>query len=206
MKKYLITLSALIMLGAYADWQTAALNDGQSIQLFNDSGKAEQNKTRKWLPLIQNSVWMQKTFDLTRLPEEWRSNIGSAEVWIYCQAADQSVAVKKLPQKNGLTEEVEVIVNGNAQVLKLSDPVFPSYRNWAKIKIDPALITGNTLTVQIHKMPSATNDDFLYMGVDVSCIPAHSKVSVSSGKSFRFENGALPGLKGEYMIRLVLSR
>ena len=28
------------MLGAYADWQTAALNDGQSIQLFNDSGRS----------------------------------------------------------------------------------------------------------------------------------------------------------------------
>lgn len=206
MRKFFIFISALFMFGAYAEWKTELLNDGQQIQLFNDISNAHKDKSYKWLPLINNSVWMQKTFDLTQLPTEWRSNIGNAELWFFCQAADQSVAVKKLPQRNGLTEEAEIIVNNNPFTIKLADPRIPSYRNWAKIKIDPAWITGDLLTVKIHKKASATNDDFLYMGVDISCTPANSKVSVSNGKNFRFENKALAGIKGEYMIRLVLSR
>jgi hypothetical protein len=79
MKKLIVTLCALFMLSAYAEWKTELLNDGQQIQLFNDISNAHKDKSCKWLPLINNSVWMQKTFDLTQLPTEWRSNIGNAE-------------------------------------------------------------------------------------------------------------------------------
>ena len=44
------------------------------------------------------------------------------------------------------------------------------------------------------------------MGVDTSSEPGFSKVSVNGGNSFQFESRFLAGLKGEYMIRLVLYR
>ncbi len=194
----------LMLMNCFADWKTEKQGE-DAIVLYNDAEDAVKNGRMKVLPLIGGNVWMSKTFDLTQLPEEWRGQIGSAALRIYMQAADQSVAVRKIP-RNGLTEQLKILVNGHEMILNTSDSRFPSVKRWTDIAIPAEWVKGDKLDVKIHKVESKTNDDFVYMGVDTSSEPGFSKVSVNGGNSFQFESRFLAGLKGEYMIRLVLYR
>lgn len=194
----------LMLMNCFADWKTEKQGE-DAIVLYNDAEDAVKNGKMKVLPLIGGNVWMSKTFDLTQLPEEWRGQIGSAALRIYMQAADQSVAVRKIP-RNGLTEQLKILVNGHEMILNTSDSRFPSVKRWTDIAIPAEWVKGDKLDVKIHKVESKTNDDFVYMGVDTSSEPGFSKVSVNGGNSFQFESRFLAGLKGEYMIRLVLYR
>ncbi len=204
-QRIFILFSALIFATEiFAGWRTTN-PDSESIILFNDSEDAVKSKQVKLLPLVGNGTWALKNFDLTQLPAEWQENIGGAALRIYLQSADQSEAVRKIP-RNGFTEQLEILVNGNSIVLGTGDPRLPTSRKWADIPINAAWVKGKQLEVKIHKLNSPTNDDFVYLGTDVSSPLGSSKVSVNSGKSFTFEHKALAGIKGEYMIRLVLYR
>ena len=197
-------IAGFMFLGVSAAWKTEK-NGADAITFYNDDAAAPKNKKVKMLPLIRDNTRIKKTFDLTQLPAQWRDQVGAAALRIYMQVGDQSEAVRKIP-KNGLTEQLKIIVNGNEMILKTSDYRLPSDRKWTDIAIPAEWLKSDKLEVTIHKINSKTNDDFVYVGVDTSSEPGASKVSIDNGKSFQFESKYLSGLKGEYMIRLVLSR
>ena len=196
--------AGFMFLNVCAAWQIEK-NSADTITFHNDDAAALKNKKVKMLALIGGNTVISKTFDLTQLPAEWRDQVGAAALRIYMQVGDQSEAVRKIP-KNGLTEQLKIIVNGHEMILKTSDYRLPSDRKWTDIAIPAEWIKGDKLEVRFHKINSKTNDDFVYVGVDTSSGPGASKVSVDNGRSFQFESKYLAGLKGEYMIRLVLFR
>ena len=208
MKKTCIALALLSVCALSAQWQAKVAENEKSIELSCDSVKFDaKKKPQKVFPMVLEGLWIQKTFDLTRLPPDWRTGIREASLRIYCFVADQSVAVRKLPQRNGLTEELELFVAGKPIRILMSDKTFRGWWNWASIPIPVEAVTGDQLVVRLHKVRSSTNDDFFYLGIDSDEDPVASRVSIDNGKHFIVESKKhLAGLKGEFVIRLVLSR
>ena len=208
MKRLLLLLAAASLLGASGAWKTEVQQDGGAAVFGNDNGD-EAVKSRKIALFSMASAGnrIEKVFDLTQLPEEWKNGVGSAALRIYMQAADQSKAVKKLPNANGFTEELVIEINGEKETYPVGAAIFPRTMRWADIPISAKHLKGDKLTVRIGKVGSATNDDYIYVGMDTSApVKGASKMSIDGGKNFRFENRHLPMFKGEFLIRLVLFR
>ena len=203
-KAIVVGIAGFMFLNVCAAWKTEKIST-DTITFYNDDADALKNKKVKFLPLIGGNVLMSKTFDLTQLPAGWHDRFKAAALRIYMQVGDQSEAVRKIP-KNGLTEQLKILVNGNEMILNTSDYRLSCDRKWVDISIPAEWVNGDKLEIKLHKIDSKTNDDFVYIGVDTSSGPGFSKVSVDNGRSFQFESKYLAGLKGEYMIRLVLSR
>ncbi|MBE6378096.1 MAG: carbohydrate-binding protein [Lentisphaerae bacterium] len=197
-----------VLTGVYAQWKTEVTPDGQSAVFSNDSGDAAiKNKKIFKFSMASNGNWIEKSFDLTALPAEWKNGAGSAAIRIFMQVADQSKAVKKLPNLNGFTEELAIEINGEKKIYPVGSQMFPRSMRWADIPLSADLLKGDKLVLRIGKIKSATNDDYVYIGMDTSATPnGASKISVDGGKSFHYECRYLPGCKGEFMIKLVLFR
>lgn len=207
MRFFCMLFAMLFAASGFAAWETQISPDGKSAVFGNDTGDAAiKNKKMKLFSMASNGNWIEKVFDLTKLPPEWKNSCGSAALRIYMQVADQSRAVKKLPKLNGFTEELVIMINGKKKIYPVGSTLFPRALKWVDIPITADELKGDTLTFRMGKVKSATNDDYVYVGMDSSLPPEMSKMSIDGGKNFRFESRYLPGLKGEYMVKLVLFR
>lgn len=208
MKRFLSLCAAFCAACVMGGWQTERSADGGSIVLYNDGGDAAL-KAKKGIifPMAGSGVCMKKEFDLTRLPPEWRSDIGGAALRLHLSVGDQSRAVKKLPKANGLTEEILLIVNGREIKLPTASPLLTAPpAKWRDIPIPAELIKGDKLDLRIRKVASATNDDYFYVTMDTSAPQESSLISVDGGRHFAKESKHIPGRRGEFMARLVLYR
>ena len=206
MKFFSIVTAMLLALSSFSAWETQTAPDGNSAVFCNDHGnEAVKNKKVLLFSMSSSGNRIEKKFDLTALPAEWKNGAGGAALRIYMQVADQSKAVKKLPVLNGFTEELEIEINGEKKIFPVGSSLFPRSIRWVDIPLSVELLKKDSLIIRIGKVKSTTNDDYVYIGMDTSAAPAGaSKISINRGKSFDFESRFLPGFKGEFMIRLVL--
>jgi len=206
-KKIILFLTAAVILNAAGAWKTDIAGDNQTAVFYNDDGEnAIKNKKMKIFAMAGPGNWMEKKFDLSQLPPEWKNNVGGASIRIYMQLADQSKAVKKRPRENGFTEQMIIQINGKNKIYSTGDPLWPTAKKWVDIPISTEELQGDELVIRIGKIKSDTNDDYVYVGMDTSADPGNSKISIDSGKNFRLQNRHLPEFKGEFMLRLVLYR
>lgn len=206
MRFFCMVFALFFAASGFAAWETQIASDGKSAVFGNDTGDtAIRAKKMKLFSMASAGNWIEKVFDLTKLPPEWKNSCGSAALRIYMQVADQSKAVKKLPNLNGFTEELVIEINGEKKIYPVGSSSFPRAMRWVDIPLSAEVLKGDKLVLRIGKIKSATNDDYVYIGMDTSAAPdGASKISVDSGKTFHFQSRHLPGFKGEFMIKLVL--
>ena len=101
--------------------------------LVNGGDAAIKAKANHPFAMAGSGNQLKKVFDLTQLPAEWRNNIGSAALRMYCVVADQSRAVKKLPQLNGFTEEIVMEINGERTVIPTGSDMWSTSSRWRDI-------------------------------------------------------------------------
>ena len=157
MKKIILFLTAAVILNAAGAWKTDIAGDNQTAVFYNDDGEnAIKNKKMKIFAMAGPGNWMEKKFDLSQLPPEWKNNVGGASIRIYMQLADQSKAVKKRPRENGFTEKMIVQINGKNKIYSTGHPLWPTARKWVDIPISTEELQGDKLVVRIGKVKSDT--------------------------------------------------
>ena len=203
MRKYIhiALIWALLLCLPLSAWEVE--QECEATILRNDRQEITDVKKEPVIPLVGNGVWVRKTFDLNALGQGKLSAFQSVSLRLFCMMADQSVAVKKIT-RNGFTEKLALRVNGNEMTLDTGDPRLPHSRKWIDIEFPISWLKSDDgkAVVEMHKMPSSTNDDYFYIGVDTATDEGCSVVSVDNGKVFRKESKFLAGLKGEYRMRL----
>ena len=164
MRFFCMLFAMLFAASGFAAWETQISPDGKSAVFGNDTGDAAiKNKKMKLFSMASDGNWIEKVFDLTKLPPEWKKSCGSAALRIYMQVADQSRAVKKLPKLNGFTEKLVIMINGKKKIFPVGSTLFPRALKWVDIPITADELKGDTLTFRMGKVKSATNDDYVYV-------------------------------------------
>ena len=182
-----------------AAWTVDKEPSGDVI-LRNEECRSSGRIPTGMLPMGSGGARVKKVFDLTQLPADALKNAGSAYILIRGRFHDFG--------KDGLMESLNIIVNGKKRSFYIADLVPPKYNGasrWIKLPFPKEWITGDKLTVVIHK-ETMDKDDYLYLNCDDSMTEPTTTTSVSydSGKQFVgkwFNNGG----KGELVIRLGIS-
>ncbi|MBR6374233.1 MAG: LamG domain-containing protein, partial [Victivallales bacterium] len=187
---------------ALSAWEIDKTPDGAVFR--NDSKEIADVRKATVIPLIGEGTWIRKNFDLSALKENGVFDFQSVSLRLFCMVADQSVAVKKIA-RNGFTEKLALRVNGHEMVLDTADKRLPHSRQWAEIEFPLEWLKSDKglAVVELHKVKSATNDDFVYVAMDTDADNASSTISVDGGKVFKKESKFFSGFKGELRMRLV---
>jgi hypothetical protein len=206
MKYFLLAVASFFMvsqLDGASPFRTAVEKD--ATVFFNDNGDTLDRDSRSTLTLVGEMWRVRKTFDLTALPAGTIENSNSAAIRLHMQVLDQSSHVYKRPA-NGVTEEFKLIFNGkHVMQLKLSDSRISSRRKWVEIPFPKEYLTGKTFTVEIEKIKSEHNDDFLYLSFDPTAGAGATDFSVTGGKTWHKSSRHFSKTPGELFCRLVLS-
>ena len=183
------------------------IREKDSVVVFNDHGKTLPKEQRETLTLVGESWRIRKTFDLTSLPADIRpEEVNSAAVRLHLQVLDQSANVYKR-EPNGVTEEFRLIFNGKHIInLKLSDSRISSERKWVEIPFPAEYLAEGMLTVEVEKVKSEFNDDFLYLSYDPTAEGGGTDFSVNGGQSWHKTSRHFSQKPGELFCRLVLSK
>lgn len=149
-----------------------------------------------------------KTLDLSALPEAtWNA---AKEVRLSAFFCVRDYSWHDLPEKNGLDEAFEVVVNGTVNTFPTNGgaPVYeergPANLDWYDLAVPKEQFRRGVNEIVFRKAQSAKNDDYFYLGIDHSRERGNSAVDFGDGKGWRQDTLTIPGGRGEYMVRLYL--
>ena len=203
-----ILLVTLVLTPPLTAGELTVVDDGNGgLVLSSDAVGPKPPADCRVFPLVGENVRIRKTFDLSAVSQEKLQELQNASLQIYWEVADQSVAVRKKPQKNGLTETIFVKINGHELQFSTGDELrITWHRLWKEIPFPAEWLLPTLNVVEIGKLGSvADNDDFVYVGIDTSRQPLWSENSDDQGRTFRKDWPANPKAVGEYLIRLHLA-
>ncbi|MEN6546464.1 MAG: hypothetical protein ABFE07_10510, partial [Armatimonadia bacterium] len=154
-----------------------------------------------------------KILDLSNLPQTAWDQAKAARLSLYMMVRDYSF--KDAPQKNGLDEAFQVVVNGTVHEYPTSGGA-PVYKEsgaptiaWHDVVIPMSELKRGPNEIIVRKAPGkpgdpqAKSDDYMYLGIDNSVKRGNSMVNFED-KEWTQERLTIPGGNGEYMIRLYL--
>ncbi|MBP1582959.1 MAG: hypothetical protein J6866_03285, partial [Victivallales bacterium] len=192
-----VALSLGLLAAETAKWSVDPLDNDLGWVLRSDGEPQLEASKVPIFPMIAENNRIRKTFDLSVLPEGALEQVKAVSLRVFCMIADQSVAVRKLPATNGLTEEWSLTANGRRQVASTSDSRLPRIRKWTDFSLPAEVLKDGKVVVELQKLASKTNDDFFYVGLDKRLEVAHTECTTNSGVKYNTD-------WGEAMMRLVL--
>ena len=157
----------------------------------------------------QNSAPYQarKILDLTNVPEDVWARTQSVRVALFFMVCDYSWHDD--PPRKGLDEAYQIVVNGTVHEYPTAGgpPVFiesaPPTMAWYDHILPKSDFVHGENEIIIRKAPSKTNDDYLYLGIDMGERRGNSYVTFDGGP-WRQDMLTIPGGNGEYMVRMYL--
>jgi len=157
----------------------------------------------------QNSALYQarKILDLTNVPEDVWARTQSVRVAVFFMVCDYSWHDD--PPRKGLDEAYQIVVNGTVHEYPTAGgpPVFiesaPPTMAWFDHILPKSDFVHGENEIIIRKAPSNTNDDYLYLGIDMGEQRGNSSVTFDGGP-WRQDKLTIPGGNGEYMVRMYL--
>jgi len=192
-----LTLSLSLTAREAAKWSVDTLDNDAGWVLRSDEEPQVETRQVPIFPMIAENNRIRKTFDLSALPEGALEQVKAVSVRFFCMIADQSVAVRKLPELNGLAEEWSLTANGRKQVFGTADARLPRVRKWTDFVLPSEVLKDGKIVIEIQKLASKTNDDFLYIGLDNRIASISTEYTTNSGVKYTSDGG-------EAMVRLVL--
>jgi len=152
-----------------------------------------------------------KILDLSDLPADVWARATTLRLSLYFMVHDYSW--HELPQANGLDEAFQIVINGKVREFPTNCGA-PVYINgkapamaWYDFPIPREEFTRGPNEIIVRKAPgkpgdpTATPDDYVYLGIDNSDKRGNSSVTFD-GTAWTQEKLTIPGGNGEYMIRL----
>lgn len=222
-----LLLLASAVFPAAADWKYEQPSAENTI-LYNDNGEWSGPRASSLAPLFGPTARVRKNFELDKLPAGTLASAKQAALIIHLGIVDRSLA-KKNSTPNRLNEEFAVEINGHPLVFSTADPRFPAQglpsngpsdadsigiqkgqtarqlHDWVELAFPVAWLKPGRNLVELYKKPAKNNDDFVYIGIDVTADRSATFFSFNSGHNWKTGTGSQPDGKGEYLMRLGLS-
>jgi len=180
--------------------------------VYNDTGTwggASMGTSHQTSPDYQT----RKTLDLSVVPEELSAKVVAARVRVFFAVQDYSWASPEKPN-NGMDEQFEVVVNGQAQWYGVADGFEgrtsgqqPLSWGWRDFLVPVDVLKRGANEVLFRKVSpegKEGTDDYIYVGIDNTVERGTSAVSFDGGKTWTGERLNSIDARGEYMVRLVL--
>jgi len=196
---------------AFTSWAAPSAIEslpGGITMVRDDTGMWDRNLSLSITHQSKASYEARKTLDLSALPEAtWTA---AKEVRLSALFCVRDYSWHDLPQKNGLDEAFEVVVNGTVNTFPTNGgaPVYqergPSTLDWYDLRLPKEQFRRGVNEIIFRKAQSAKNDDYFYLGIDHSREAGNSAVDFGDGKGWRQDTLTIPGGRGEYMVRLYL--
>ena len=150
-----------------------------------------------------------KVLDLSEFPKSLWGQVKQMRVSAFFCVRDYSW--HDLPKRNGLDEQFQVVVNGNANTYRTDcgAPVYQEHKSanlgWYDVVVPAEQFVRGVNEIIIRKAASDKKryDDYLYLGIDNATKRGNSSVDLGNGR-WTQEKLTVPGGNGEYMVRLYL--
>ncbi len=220
------------MIGTLRGWTTAlpTLAVSVSLGLCAAPSRVVQTAPGAWMVADDAGAWAggspgithqvgpgyeaKKVLDLGRVPPAvWRE---TADVRLSLFFCVRDYSWHDLPERNGLDEAFEVVVNGRVHRFPTSGG-FPVYREdrsvadnmrWHDLRLPKVDLIHGVNTFVFRKVPPPAGkkacDDYFYLGIDNSVPPRNSWVRFAGTDEWRQDKLTIPGTTGEYMARIYL--
>ena len=212
---------------AAGEWKISHPRPDATI-LYNENGDWAGIRGSSLAPLTYHTARVRKIFDMSRLPPGTLEKTENAALLIHLGIVDYSL-VKNKQSPNGLNEEFVIEINGHKLTFPTADPRFPArgipsnipsdadsigirrgqtekqVHDWVEIPFPASWLNAGQTTVEMYKKPSRNQDDFVYVGIDITVDNTATSFSFNGGKEWKTGTGSQPAGKGEYLMRLGLS-
>lgn len=147
-----------------------------------------------------------KILDLSDVPPDLWERVREMRLAAFFNVRDYSWHDR--PPADGLDEAFEVVVNGHVHTYPTScgAPVFDEKRprlDWYYFDLPKDEFRRGPNEIIFRKAPDEQNDDYLYLGIDLTVRRGNSAVTFD-GREWRTDILTVPGGAGEYMVRLYL--
>jgi len=147
-----------------------------------------------------------KILDLSGVPEKVWNSVREVRLSAFFCVRDYSWHDR--PPADGLDEAFEVVVNGRVHTYPTNcgAPVFEEGHprlDWYDFDLPKEEFSRGANEVIFRKAADQQNDDYLYLGIDLSARRGNSAVTFD-GREWRTDVLTVPGGVGEYMVRLYL--
>lgn len=174
--------------------------------LRDDSGYWAGDMSRDITHQSYAAYQARKVLDASDVPAEVWARVRAARLSVFFMVRDYSWHDGAA---NGLDEAYEMVVNGNVHTYPTNGgaPAYveggPPAMAWYDHVVPVSELRRGPNEVLIRKAPSEKNDDYLYLGIDLTEARGNSAVTFD-GVEWTQDRLTVPGGNGEYMVRLYL--